>query len=51
MDFDEIDEILDFEVGEGHSAVIADPVDPYHATIRATPFASASSSQSRAPQV
>jgi hypothetical protein len=31
MDFDEIDESLDSEVGEGHRAVVADPVDPYHA--------------------
>jgi hypothetical protein len=31
MDFDEIDEVLDSEVGEGHHAVLADAVDPYHA--------------------
>jgi hypothetical protein len=27
MDIDEIDDILDSEVGEGHRAVVADPVD------------------------
>jgi len=26
IDFDEIDEVLDFEVGEGHHAVLVDPV-------------------------
>ena len=30
IDSDEIDEILDSEVGEGHHAVLADPVDPSH---------------------
>jgi hypothetical protein len=28
---DGIDESLDSEVGEGHRAVVTDPVDPYHA--------------------
>lgn len=31
MDFDEIDEIVDSEVGEGQHAIVADPVDPYYA--------------------
>jgi len=31
VDFDEVDEVLDSEVGEGHHAVVADAIDPYHA--------------------
>ena len=31
MHFDEIDEVLDSEVGERHDAVFADAVDPDHA--------------------
>lgn len=34
MDFDELDEIFDAEVGEGHDAVIADAVDPEDAVLR-----------------
>ena len=33
MGFDEIDEVVDSEVGEGQNAVIAEPVDPYDAVL------------------
>src|SRR5271154_6021007 len=31
IDFDEFDEVLDSEVGERQHAIVAKPVDPYHA--------------------
>ena len=33
MDFDEIDQVLNSEVGECHDAVIADAIDPYQAVL------------------
>ena len=33
MHFDEVDKALDSEVREGHHAVFADAVDPYHTII------------------
>jgi hypothetical protein len=31
MDFEEVEEVLDSEVGEGHHTVVIDAVDPYDA--------------------
>jgi hypothetical protein len=33
MDFDELDQALNSEVGECHDAVFADPIDPYQAVL------------------